>query len=129
MAARDLLFSAADLSDGGCAVAFAKGCFGGGLGVSIDMTMPSAEPFDIKERLFSEIASSIIVTADAADIDQIQAVLAEHPGVWAAPLGEVTSSGYKITINGKTIIDEPLSALRSAYSTALESQLASEVLG
>jgi len=129
LAARDLLFSAADLSDGGCAVAFAKGCFGGGLGVSIDMTMPSAEPFDIKERLFSEIASSIIVTAAAADIDQIQAVLAEHPGVWVAPLGEVTSSGYKITINGKTIIDEPLSALRSAYSTALESQLASEVLG
>jgi phosphoribosylformylglycinamidine synthase subunit PurL len=128
LAARDLLFSAADLSDGGSAVAFAKGCFGGGLGVSIDMTMPSAEPFDVKERLFSEIASSIIVTADAGDIDQIQAVLSEHAGVWAAPIGEVTASGYKITINGKTIIDEPLSVLRSAYSTALESQLATEVL-
>jgi phosphoribosylformylglycinamidine synthase len=128
LAERGLLSSAADLSDGGSAVAFAKGCFGGGLGVSIDMSMPSAEPFDIKERLFSEIASSIIATADPAAIDQIQAVLAEHPGVWAAPIGEVTASCYKIMINQQTIIDEPLGVLRSAYSTALESQLASEVL-
>jgi phosphoribosylformylglycinamidine (FGAM) synthase-like enzyme len=129
LAERGLLSSAADLSDGGCAVAFAKGCFGRDLGVSIDMTMPSAETFDIKERLFSEIASSIIATADPADIEQIQAVLAEHLGVWVAPIGEVTASDYRIMINQKAIIDEPLSALRSAYSTALESQLASEVLG
>ena len=129
LAERGLLSSAADLSDGGCAVAFAKGCFGRGLGVSIDMTMPSAEPFDIKERLFSEIASSIIATADPAKVDQIQAVLAEHPGVWAAPIGEVTDFGYRIAINQKAVVDEPLGVFSSAYSTALESQLASEVLG
>jgi len=128
LAAKGLLRSAADLSDGGSAVAFAKGCFGRNLGVSIAMTMPSVEPFDIKERLFSEIASSVIATTDPAKLAEIQAVLASYSGVWVAPIGEVTSSGYKITINQQTIIEESLNALKSEYATALESQLASEVL-
>jgi phosphoribosylformylglycinamidine synthase len=135
LATKGLLASASDLSDGGSAVAFAKGCFPRNLGVNISMTMPSAEPFDIvepfniKERLFSEIASSVIATADPAKVTEIQAVLAEHPGVWAAPLGEVTSGNYTIVINQKTIVDEPLTQLKSSYSSALESQLAAEVVG
>jgi phosphoribosylformylglycinamidine synthase len=92
------------------------------------MTMPSAAPFDIKERLFSEIASSIIATADAAKLAEIRALLANHPGVFAAPIGEVTSSGYKIVINQQTIIDEPLHHLKSEYANALESNLIAEVL-
>jgi phosphoribosylformylglycinamidine synthase len=128
LAAKRLLSSAADLSDGGSAVAFAKGCFPRNLGVSIAMTMPSAAPFDIKERLFSEIASSVIATADAAKLAEIRAVLAHHPGVFAAPIGEVTSFGYKIVVNQQTIIDQPLHHLKSEYANALESNLTAEVL-
>ncbi|WP_213805650.1 phosphoribosylformylglycinamidine synthase subunit PurL [Granulicella sp. dw_53] len=128
LAAKGLLSSASDISDGGSAVAFAKGCFPRNLGVDIAMTMPSAEPFEIKERLFSEIASSIIATANPAKLAEIQAVIADYPGVWVAPLGEVTSSGYKITINQQTIIDAPLHHLKSEYANALESNLTAEVL-
>ena len=127
LAARGLLSSASDISDGGSAVAFAKGCFPHSLGVSIAMTMPKAEPFDIKERLFSEIASSVIATAATVNLKAIQAVLADHPGVWVAPLGEVTAANYKIVINEKTIIDQTLQQLKAPYSSALESQLAAEV--
>jgi phosphoribosylformylglycinamidine (FGAM) synthase-like enzyme len=122
-----LLSSASDISDGGSAVALAKGCFPRNLGVDIVMTMPSAESFDIKERLFSEIASSIIATASPANVAKIQALLAEHPAVWCAPLGEVTSARYKITINQQTIINEPLNHLKSEYASALETNLTAEV--
>jgi phosphoribosylformylglycinamidine synthase II len=128
LADKSLLLSASDISDGGSAVALAKGCFRKNLGVNISMTMPQAEPFDIKERLFSEIASSVIATADASKLAEIQAVLADYPGVWVAPLGEVTSGNYRIVINQQTIIDQPLQQLKAPYCTALESQLAAEVL-
>jgi phosphoribosylformylglycinamidine synthase subunit PurL len=128
LAAKGLLSSTSDISDGGSAVAFAKGCFPRGLGVSIAMSMPSAEPFDIKERLFSEIASSVIATADTAKLAEIQAVLAAHPGVWAAPIGEVTAGRYTIAINQQTIVDEPIESLQDEWNAALESQLATEVM-
>ncbi len=128
LAAKGLLSSASDISDGGSAVALAKGCFPRKLGVNISMTMPKAEPFDIKERLFSEIASSIIATAEPAKLAEIQAVLTDYPGVWVAPIGEVTAGNYRIAINQQTIIDQPLEQLKTSYTGALESQLAAEVL-
>jgi phosphoribosylformylglycinamidine synthase subunit PurL len=96
--------------------------------VTINMTMAKADPFDIKERLFSEIASSVIVTAEAEKVAEIRAVLADHPGVFVAPLGEVTSGNYKIVINEQVIIDQPVQQLKAPYASALDSQLAAEVL-
>jgi phosphoribosylformylglycinamidine synthase subunit PurL len=128
LADKRLLASAADLSDGGCAVTFAKCGFPRGLGVNISMRLNSDDPFVIKERLFSEIGSSVIATADPAKIDEIQAVLAGIPGVWLFRLGDVTDGDYKIAINDKTIIDEPVKTLRASWSGALEDQLAGEVV-
>ncbi|NYF78432.1 phosphoribosylformylglycinamidine synthase subunit PurL [Granulicella arctica] len=128
LAAKGLLTSASDISDGGSAVAFAKGCFPRNLGVHISMTMPSLDAFAIKERLFSEIASSVIATAEPAKLAEIQAALAEYPGVWVAPLGKVTSGNYTILINEQPIVDEPIQHLKGDWTTALESQLAAEVL-
>jgi phosphoribosylformylglycinamidine (FGAM) synthase-like enzyme len=128
LAEKGLLTSASDISDGGSAVAFAKGCFPRNLGVTISMTMPSNDAFAIKERLFSEIASSVIATAEPAKLAEIQAELAAHPGVWVAPLGEVTSGNYRILINEQAVVDEPIAQLKGDWTGALESQLAAEVL-
>ncbi len=128
LAEKRLLVSATDLSDGGCAPAFAKACFPKELGVRVSMRLPSDDPFMIKERLFSEIGSSVIATADPAKVEEIQKVLREHEGVWVFPLGEVTRGNYQIVINEKTIIDEPTTALKAAWSGALEEQLAGEVV-
>ena len=128
LAAQGLLRSAADISDGGSAVAFAKACFPRHLGVTITLTMSADDAFSVKEKLFSEIASSIIATVDPAKLDAVRAVLAEHPGVWVHPLGEVTTSQYTFNIGGQTIIDEPTEVLKAAWSGALDEQLAAEVV-
>jgi phosphoribosylformylglycinamidine synthase subunit PurL len=128
LAAKGLLHSACDISDGGSAVAFAKACFPQGLGVSITLNQGSVEPLGIKEKLFSEIASSVIVSADPAKQAEIQGVLAEYPGVWVHPLGEVTANRYTFAIGGQTVIDEPIESLRGAWAGSLEEQLAAEVL-
>jgi len=128
LAEKGLLNSAADLSDGGCAVAFAKACFLRELGVKISMRLDSDEPFAVTERLFSEIGSSVIATADPEKIEEIQGVLKEHAGVWVFRLGDVTSGNYEIVINEKPVIDEPVKALKAAWAGAMEAQLADEVV-
>jgi phosphoribosylformylglycinamidine synthase subunit PurL len=128
LAEKGLLSSASDLSDGGCAVAFAKACFPRELGVRVSMRLDSDEPFALTERLFSEIGSSVIATADPAKIEEIQAVLKEHVGVWVFRLGDVTSGNYEIVINEKPVIDEPVKALKAVWAGAMEAQLADEVV-
>ena len=128
LAEKGLLNSAGDLSDGGCAVAFAKACFPRELGVRISMRLDSDEPFAPTERLFSEIGSSVIATADPAKIEEIQAVLKDHAGVWLFRLGDVTSGNYEIVINEKPVIDEPVKALKAVWAGAMEAQLADEVV-
>ena len=128
LADKGLLLSASDLSDGGCAVAFAKSSFPRDLGVRISMNIGSTEPFAIKERLFSEIGSSVIATADASEIDEIRALLQQHPGVFVAPLGEVTSGKFEIILDNKTVVDSSIEELKSIWSDSLEEQLAEEVV-
>jgi phosphoribosylformylglycinamidine synthase subunit PurL len=128
LAEKKLLISATDLSDGGCAVAFAKACFPKELGVRVSMRLDSDDPFLIKERLFSEIGSSVIATADPAKLEEIQAVLRDYAGVWVFRLGEVTKGSFEIVINEKTIIDEQVSGLKASWSGALEEQLAGEAV-
>jgi phosphoribosylformylglycinamidine synthase len=128
LAEKGLLNSAGDLSDGGCAVAFAKACFPRGLGVRISMRLDSDEPFALTERLFSEIGSSVIATADPEKIEEIQTVLKDHAGVWLFRLGDVTSGNYEIVINEKPVIDEPVKALKAVWAGAMEAQLADEVV-
>jgi phosphoribosylformylglycinamidine synthase len=128
LAEKRLLISATDLSDGGCAVAFAKACFPKELGVRVSMRLDSDDPFLIKERLFSEIGSSVIATADPARLEEIQSVLRDFSGVWVFQLGEVTKGNYQMVINEETIIDEPVAGLKASWSGALEEQLAGEVV-
>jgi phosphoribosylformylglycinamidine synthase len=40
----------------------------------------------------------------------------------------VTAGNYEMVINDKTIIDEPVAALKASWSGALEEQLAGEVV-
>jgi phosphoribosylformylglycinamidine (FGAM) synthase-like enzyme len=128
LASKGLLHSAADISDGGSSVAFAKACFPKKLGVTIALKASADDAFGVKEKLFSEIASSVIATIAPEDLPALNAVLAEHPGVWAAPIGEVTTGNYLFTFNDHAVVDCPITDLFEPWSKALETQLAAEVL-
>jgi len=128
LADKSLLKSASDLSDGGCAVAFAKGCFSRELGVDIVMKFESEDQFLVTERLFSEIGSSVIATADPAKVSEIQSVLKELGNVWAFTLGNVVEDNFTVTINDKAVIATSTKKLKAAWSGALQAQIAEEVV-
>ena len=127
LATRGLLRSATDISDGGFVTAAAKAALSHGLGAELATRTQSDEPLFFTEVLFAEIGSSVIATCDPAKLSDLQAVLTDFPGTYAAPLGSVTGSSLRVSINGRLVIDEPLTSLAHAYATALESQLAEEV--
>jgi phosphoribosylformylglycinamidine synthase subunit PurL len=70
----------------------------------------------------------VIVSADASCVEAIRTLLAEHPKMWMARLGEVTAGNYECSINGKKVIDEPIASLKESWTGALEEQLAAEVV-
>ncbi len=128
LAAQGLVCSATDISDGGFLTAAAKAALASDLGADLNPFARDAEPFSSSEVLFAEIGSSVVATCNPAHLDQIKAVLAQTPGAYAAPVGKVTGSSLRVTINGHTIISAPLDDLRAAFSHTLESQLAAEVV-
>ncbi|WP_128912139.1 phosphoribosylformylglycinamidine synthase subunit PurL [Granulicella sibirica] len=127
LASNRLLASAADLSDGGAATAIARACMPQELGAAISMKLTDASPFAIQERLFSEVGSSVIASCRKADFPEIQALLAQHPKVWAFPIGEVSAGAIEVRINEEPVISASLAELQGAYSQTIESNLAAEV--
>ncbi len=127
LAAEELIESACDISDGGSFVAFAEAGFRSNLGIRVDMKIRSTEPFDVKEFLFSEIPTSVIVTADPADLEEIRTLLKGFEGVWISPIGVTQAENFSVTFNGESIIETTIAELKAPWMNALESQLATEV--
>nr|WP_245536298.1 phosphoribosylformylglycinamidine synthase subunit PurL [Terriglobus roseus] len=127
LADKRLLRSAADLSDGGCVTAFARGAFPKSLGVRVEMKVGKDRSMFI-ERLFSEIGSSVIATLDPAKMEEARAVIAGIPGVFLAPLGEVIADRVEIVLDGESVIDASTSELAAAWTGSLEEQLAAELV-
>ncbi len=128
LAAKGLLRSAADVSDGGFITTVAKSALASGLGAEIESRSGKSEPFFFTEHLFAEIGSSVIATCDPARLDEIRTVLQEVPGTYAAPIGKVTGSALSVRINGEQVIDVPLAELGDAYESMPKQLAAEEVL-
>jgi phosphoribosylformylglycinamidine synthase len=128
LASERLIDSACDVSGGGSFVAFAKAGFLHHVGIRIDMKVRSTEPFDVKEFLFSEIPSSVILTADPAKMGRIQVLLEGFEGVWISPIGLTQPDAFSVTFNDQSVIETTITELKAAWSMTLESQLGAEVV-
>ncbi|HEY4382221.1 MAG TPA: phosphoribosylformylglycinamidine synthase subunit PurL [Acidobacteriaceae bacterium] len=128
LAADGLIQSASDIGDGGSFVTFAEAGFSKNLGIEINMKVRSTEPFDVKEFLFSEIPSSVIVTAKPEEIERIKAVIQPYEGVWISPIGTTQDDTFSVTFNGQPIIRTTVSELKSSWAPALDQELAAEVV-
>jgi phosphoribosylformylglycinamidine synthase len=117
-AARDILRSAHDPSDGGVAVALAECCFRQGEpGPGGRFDLPAGLRPDV--LLFSETPSRAVVTTT----DELRiAELARRHGVPWARLGMVGGDRLVLAAGGQTLVDLPVSALYEAW-TALSRQL------
>ena len=110
-AAKGVLRSAHDCSDGGLAVALAECCFAGeepGRGARVELS--GGLPAD--RLLFSETPSRAVVTTR----DELRiAELARRHGVRWARIGVVGGDRLAVAAGGKTLIDQPVAALHEAW--------------
>jgi phosphoribosylformylglycinamidine synthase len=122
-----LFHSASDISDGGLAVALAKSALAKGIGATL---LSSAIAGTVKQTsdLFNESSSAVVVTCKQSAFEQIEKITEEEVGsIFAQHIG--TTGGDRLTIPfSDGGIDAPLSELSVVFSTALDSQLAAEVV-
>lgn len=125
LAAKSLIHSASDISDGGIAVALAKAGFSKGIGAEVqlrDELNPSAY------ALFSEEPSIALVTCDEDNIAEIETILQRY-GTISATIGRTTEEAHLvIELKGENVIDASLDDLRQPWNSALESQIAEELV-
>ena len=126
LAERGLIHSAKDISDGGLAVALAEAGFRHDVGVRV--TLGALQPDQYTTALFAENATEVLVTCDFENYGLICTLLDETDEIWPLDLGETIADRVEIFAGGVSLVEEDLSALKSPWSTALESQLATEVL-
>src|SRR5579863_2301042 len=126
LAADECLHSARDISDGGIAVALAQATFARGIGVTVEQ-----EPSLMSHPLFgmfAEPASTVLVTADPEDVDEVQAMAAKH-NVIAARIGTTGGNRIEIAVYRDPLISAALEDLRRPWAEALESALTDVVTG
>jgi phosphoribosylformylglycinamidine synthase len=120
-----LIHSAADISDGGLAVAIARGCFGHQLGAHINLGSLARESYPV--ALFAENASEVVITCAPENYGRICVLLDEAGELFPLDIGETTEDTIEIMAGDEVLINESVSSLQSAYATALESQFANGV--
>ena len=121
---QELVSSARDISDGGIAVALAQAGFARGIGATVeqDQSLLIHPLFG----LFAEPASTMLVSTDPSQVEQIEA-LADEFGYYAVRIGATGGDRLTIKVYGESFIDAPLNDLRKPWASALEATLHDEV--
>jgi phosphoribosylformylglycinamidine synthase len=125
LAARKLLRSASDISDGGIAVALAQAGFPKGIGAKVEQEQSlMVHPLF---GLFAEPASTVLVTAHHENISKIEALASEF-SFFAVRIGSTGGSRLEISVERQPFISASLDDLRKPWAAALEANLHGEVM-
>jgi phosphoribosylformylglycinamidine synthase len=124
LAARKLLHSARDISDGGIAVALAQSAFPLGIGARVEQD-------DSLQRhplfgLFAEPASTVFVSAAPASVSDLEKLAAKHH-IMTARIGTTGGNRLEISVDRETFISASVEELRRPWASALEANLHGEV--
>jgi phosphoribosylformylglycinamidine synthase len=119
-AARRLLASAHDVSDGGLAVALVEAAGAGeaarGFTADLDLHEPGLAPAAL---LFGEDQARAVVSVGQGRIEELR-VLARAHGVSATPVGTVGERGGPARIAaGGRVLERPIERLREVYESAI----------
>ena len=122
-AARGLVRSAHDCSDGGLAVTLAECAFDtGGIGLSVDVAAATAlagqDAPSVMAALFAESASRIVVSVAPELVAGLLQLASQH-GVPAVEIGRTGGSSLRMGVAGTVAIDCSLEDAETAWSTAL----------
>jgi phosphoribosylformylglycinamidine synthase subunit PurL len=124
LAARKLVHSARDISDGGIAVALAQSTFPKNIGARVDQD-PSLMAHPLF-GLFAEPASTVFVTTAPDHVAEIERLAREH-NLIAARIGTTGGNRVEITVDREPFISASIDELREPWATALESSVHGEV--
>ncbi len=124
LAARELVHSVRDISDGGIAVALAQSTFANRIGARVEQD-PSLMAHPLF-GLFAEPASTIVVTAATGDVSEIEKLAGEH-NFFAARIGTTGGDRLEIAVDREPFISASIDELRQPWANALESNIHGEV--
>ena len=125
LAAKKLVHSAHDISDGGLFVALAEKAIMNAdapLGFTVDLENTNHSPYSIQQQLFSEAQGRVIVSISP---DKAKEVIAEamERHVPIRVIGQVVENDAIIAMNGEELLHFTLEELSGAYYHALEHSL------
>jgi phosphoribosylformylglycinamidine synthase II len=110
-----LVESAKDVSEGGIAVTLAEAGFSAELGAEVDL---QSEGLPLECVLFSEDASRILLSCDAANVSRISEIALRY-GLQARVVGKTTEDKLQISVDGRTVIAGPVSRFKESWASAL----------
>ncbi len=115
-----LIRSAHDCAEGGLAVTLAECCFDTSLGAEVDLPVVKTAMLGFRDTsvLFGESASRVIVSIAADRVAELQAVAADV-GVPVATVGRVGGDRFRVSVAGRSVLDEPLVAAERLWSCAI----------
>jgi len=110
-----LVSSAHDLSEGGLAVAVAECCFGQRLGASLALDSAGLRT---DELLFGESQSRVLLSLREENLAALRD-LSDAAGVPLQVLGHVGGESLQVTLDGRLLVDLPVTALREKWQEAI----------
>ena len=125
LAAKKLVHSAHDISDGGLFVALAEKAIMNAdapLGFSVDLENTNHSPYSIQQQLFSEAQGRVIVSIAPEKAKEVIAEAMERH-VPIRVIGQVVAKDAIIAMNGEKLLHFTLEELSEAYYHALEHSL------
>jgi phosphoribosylformylglycinamidine (FGAM) synthase-like enzyme len=132
LARMGLISSASDITDGGIAVALARATFASSIGAEVELIPIADAP--AAYALFGEYVA-VMVTCSTAVIELVREIAFAYEDLNIFVIGRTTGGQLQIKLspniaveNKPSTVDIPIAELRAAYSTALESNLAAEVV-
>jgi phosphoribosylformylglycinamidine synthase II len=119
LARAGLMDSAKDVGEGGIAVALGEECFKRDLGAEVSLISANLA---LESVLFGEDATRVLISCDPEKVERIQQVSAKF-GLNAQQIGSVTGTNLRISVDGETVLREPVSALKQSWAESLERAL------
>jgi phosphoribosylformylglycinamidine synthase len=126
LASEGLIHSASDVSDGGLAVTLARATFPHSVGVQVD---GAARANGALSLYFTECSSMVVVTCDPDKRATIESLVDSFgDNLYAEAIGTTGGDSINFRVAGESVISGSIEDLKVPYLSALESQLAAEVL-
>jgi phosphoribosylformylglycinamidine synthase len=120
-----LLHSACDVSDGGIFVAIAKAAIGRGIGFCDSMGETGSSERFLADAYWKEESSTVVVSCTPTDTERVITIAQKWEADGGAyKIGTTVENGFVL----KPFFNMTVGELSSAYSGALEGQLAAEVV-